>query len=67
MTAQFEGHVRTMMATGGSGRQVRDNLVLCASHFLDADDSKEYIRDVPTERWFSLQREALGVSSLYSY
>jgi hypothetical protein len=33
MTAQYEGHVRTMMATGGSGRQVRDNLVLCASHF----------------------------------
>jgi hypothetical protein len=33
MTPQFEGHVRTMMATGGSERQVRDNLALCAQHF----------------------------------
>ncbi len=62
MTAQFGGHVRTMMATGGSGRQVRDNLVLCAAHFLDVNDSREYIEDIPTERWFLLQREALGVS-----
>ncbi len=62
MTAQFEGHVRTMMATGGSGRQVRDNLVLCAAHFLDVGESRQYIEDIPTERWFLLQREALGVS-----
>ena len=62
MTAQFEGHVRTMMATGGSGRQVRDNLVLCAAHFLDVGESRLYIEDIPTERGFLLQREALGVS-----
>jgi hypothetical protein len=64
MTPQFEGHVRTMMATGGSGRQVRDNLALCAQHFLGDDDGKEYINDIPTERWFLLQREALGVCCL---
>ncbi len=61
MTPQFEGHVRTMMATGGSGRQVRDNLVLCAQHFLHEKASLAYIQDIPTERWFLLQREALGV------
>ncbi len=64
MTPQFEGHVRTMMATGGSGRQVRDNLALCAHHFLGAEAGKEYIDDIPTERWFLLQREALGVCNL---
>ncbi len=64
MTPQFEGHVRTMMATGGSGRQVRDNLALCAHHFLGGEAGKEYIDDIPTERWFLLQREALGVCYL---
>jgi hypothetical protein len=64
MTPQFEGHVRTMMATGGSGRQVRDNLALCAHHFLGDEAGKEYIDDIPTERWFLLQREALGVCYL---
>ncbi len=64
MTPQFEGHVRTMMATGGSGRQVRDNLALCAHHFLGDVAGKEYIEDIPTMRWFDLQREALGVSCL---
>ena len=64
MTPQFEGHVRTMMATGGSGRQVRDNLALCAHHFLGDEAGKEYIEDIPTMRWFDLQREALGVSCL---
>ena len=33
MTPEFEGHVRNLMATGGSARQVRDNLVLNADHF----------------------------------
>jgi hypothetical protein len=62
MTPQFEAHVRTMMATGGSGRQVRENLVLCANHFLHEKASLAYIKDIPTERWFLLQREALGVT-----
>jgi hypothetical protein len=61
MTPQFEGHVRTMMATGGSGRQVRENLVLCAQHFLYEKASSVYLQDIPTERWFLLQGEALGV------
>jgi hypothetical protein len=61
MTAGFEAHVRSMMATGGSARQVRDNLVLNATHFLETAASAKYTRDIPTERWFSLQREALGV------
>ena len=61
MTPEFEAHARNMMATGGSARQVRDNLVLNADHFLDPSESERYKRDVPTERWFSLQREALGV------
>jgi hypothetical protein len=64
MTPEFEAHARNMMATGGSARQVRDNLVLNADHFLDPSDSLQYKRDVPTERWFSLQREALGVSMI---
>jgi hypothetical protein len=62
MTAGFEAHVRSMMATGGSARQVRDNLVLNATHFLEPSASAKYTLDIPTERWFSLQREALGVS-----
>ncbi len=33
MTPEFEAHVRCLMATGGSARQVRDNLVLNAGHF----------------------------------
>ncbi len=61
MTPQFEAHVRNMMATGGSARQVRDNLVLNATHFLGETESLQYTHDIPTERWFSLQREALGV------
>jgi hypothetical protein len=61
MTAGFEAHVRSMMATGGSARQVRDTLVLNATHFLETATSAKYTRDIPTERWFSLQREALGV------
>ncbi len=61
MTPEFEAHVRNMMATGGSARQVRDNLVLNADHFLSSCDSVQYKKDIPTERWFSLQREALGV------
>jgi hypothetical protein len=61
MTPQFEAHVRTLMAAGGSARQVRDNLALNAGHFLGDAASIQYKRDIPTERWFSLQREALGV------
>jgi len=61
MTAEFESHVRNLMATGGSARQVRDNLVLNADHFLCESESIPYKKDIPTERWFSLQREALGV------
>ncbi len=61
MTPQFEAHVRSMMATGASARQVRDNLALNASHFLGESGSFQYKKDIPTERWFSLQREALGV------
>ncbi len=61
MTPQFEAHVRTLMATGGSARQVRDNLALNAGHFLEESASIKYKRNIHTERWFSLQREALGV------
>jgi hypothetical protein len=50
-----------LMATGGSARQVRDNLALNAGHFLEDAASIKYKSDIPTERWFSLQREALGV------
>ena len=67
MTPQFEAHVRTLMATGGSARQVRDNLVLNAGHFLEECASMKYKRDIPTERWFSLQREALGVETYTPY
>ncbi len=65
MTAGFEAHVRSMMATGGSARQVRDNLVLNATHFLELSASAKYTRDIPTERWFSLQREVLGVRNTH--
>ncbi len=34
MTPEFEAHVRCLMATGGSARQVRDNLVLNAGQFF---------------------------------
>ena len=61
MTPEFEAHVRCMMATGASVRQVRDNLALNAGHFLGDSASIQYKKDIPTERWFSLQREALGV------
>ncbi len=61
MTPEFEGHVQNLMATGGSARQVRDNLVLNADHFLCESDSIPYKKDIPTEHWFGLQREALGV------
>ncbi len=64
MTAEFEAHVRNLMATGGSARHVRDNLVLNVDHFLCENESKPYKKDIPTERWFSLQREALGVQPL---
>jgi uncharacterized protein Yka (UPF0111/DUF47 family) len=39
MTPEFEAHARNLMATGASARQVRDNLVLSADHFLDPSDS----------------------------
>jgi hypothetical protein len=65
ITAEFEAHVRNLMATGGSARQVRDNLVLNADHFLCESESIPYKKDIPTERWFSLQRKALGVQSQY--
>ena len=58
---EFEAHVRCLMASGGSARQVRDNLSLNAGHFLGDTASIAYKKDIPTERWFSLQREALGV------
>ena len=63
ITPEFEAHVRCLMATGGSARQVRDNLSLNAGHFLGDSASIAYKKDIPTERWFSLQREALGVRS----
>ena len=42
ITPQFEAHVRCLMASGGSARQVRDNLSLNAGHFLGDSASIQY-------------------------
>jgi hypothetical protein len=63
MTRQFEEHVRTLMATGATGRTVRDGVLLNAGHFLSSSEAAIYCAEVPKEHWFSIQREALGLES----
>jgi hypothetical protein len=64
----FIGHSRTLMATGASARAVREQLYLNAAYFLTKEGYAEFEAQMPSIRWFQLQREGLGYESLvYSF
>jgi hypothetical protein len=60
----FVRHCATLLATGGSARSVREQLLLNAGFFLDADELETFRDDIPSLRWFQYQREGMGLESL---
>ena len=68
MKADFEQHVRCVLATGATARQAQDCLLLDAKYMLPTEDATTLASSLPQIRWFQDQREALGIeSSLYVF
>ena len=64
MKADFEQHVRCVLATGATAiRQAQDTLLLDASYMLPTEDAATLASSLPQIRWFQDQREALGIES----
>jgi hypothetical protein len=51
------------MATGATARAVRESVLLNAGHFLTSNEAAIYCSEVPKERWFTMQREALRLET----
>jgi hypothetical protein len=67
LSLDFEHFVRTILATGSSGRAARDSILSSAAFFLPEHTYDTFQPLVPQLRWFQQQREALGNESwLYS-
>ena len=68
MTREFEDYIRSCMATGCSARHNRDILFLTVMFLLGADEGHKFNIQVPKITWFSLQREAMGLTAyVYSF
>ena len=66
--ADFEQHVRCVLATGMTARQAQDSLLLDANYMLPMEDAATFTTSLPLIRWFQDQREALGIESyLYGF
>ncbi len=63
MKADFEQHVRCVLATGATARQAQDTLLLDANYMLPTEDAATLASSLPQIRWFQDQREALGIES----
>ena len=61
--ADFEQHVRCVLATGMTARQAQDSLLLDANYMLPQEDAATFTTSLPLIRWFQDQREALGIES----
>jgi hypothetical protein len=68
MTREFEDYIRSCMATGCSARHNRDILLQSANYFLGVEEGPKFNAQVPKITWFSLQREAMGLTAyVYSF
>lgn len=63
MKAEFEQHVRCVLATGATARQAQDCLLLDGQFMLPTEDAATFTSSLPQLRWFQDQREALGIES----
>jgi hypothetical protein len=63
MKAEFEQHVRCVLATGATARQAQDCLLLDGQLMLPTEDAATFTSSLPQIRWFQDQREALGIES----
>ena len=61
----FVLHCRTLLATGGSARSTREQLLLNGHFFIPAGYLTYFTEQVPELRWFQFhQREGLGLESM---
>jgi hypothetical protein len=60
----FVAHSRNLLATGGSARSIREQLLLNGRFFLDEEDYTHFTDEMPELRWFQLQREGMGLESM---
>ena len=64
LSVEYEAFVRSILATGCSARQARDNNLLTAHFLLPAKEAEHLCSQVPDIPWFARQREALGLEAL---
>jgi hypothetical protein len=60
----FVAHSRTLLATGGSARSIREQLLLNGRFFLGEEDYIHFTEEMPEVRWFQIQREGMGLESM---
>jgi len=60
----FVNHCRTLLATGGSARSVREQIALNGRFFLDEENARSFQEEMPEVRWFQFQRESMGLESM---
>ncbi len=61
---KFVHHIRTLLATGGSARSIREQLLLNGHFFLGETDYEYFMQQMPELRWFQFQREGMGLQSM---
>ncbi len=57
-------HCRTLLATGASARTIREQVLLNAAFFLGEKAYKKFSEEIPSLRYFQLQREGMGNESI---
>ncbi len=62
--AAFVNHCRTLLATGGSARSVREQIALNSIFFLEEDNARSFQEQLPEVRWFQFQWETTGLERL---
>jgi hypothetical protein len=64
MGFHFVRHCGTLLATGGSARSVRKQLLLNTGFVLEDKDYETFGNELPSLRWFQYQCEGMGLESL---
>lgn len=64
LDAAFVNHCRTLLATGGSARSIREQIALNGIFFLEEDNARSFQEKLPEVRWFQFQRESMGLESM---
>lgn len=64
MVHTFVHHCRTLLATGASGRSIREQLLLNGRFFLGELEYSRFKEQMPDQRWFQFQREGMGLESM---